>query len=101
MNSGGMGEKWLCAAARSAGSRVGDRVSDMNVYAGMRAVTARVGCAAAHLHRMLYHTTTAQHADAHVTVPYPPWHVCDDEGAMRGRSSHTIVDGLLADVAFF
>jgi hypothetical protein len=84
----------VCAAARSAGSRVGDRVSDMNVYAGMRAVTARVGCAAAHLHRMLYHTTTAQHADAHVT--HTPHGMC----VTTRRSSHTIVDGLVADVAF-
>jgi hypothetical protein len=73
MNSGGLGEKWLCAAARSAGSRVGDRVSDMNVYAGMRAVTAR---AAAHLHRMLYHTITAQHADAHVSSSHIPPMAC-------------------------
>lgn len=37
MNSGGLGEKWLCVAELCAESRVGNRVSDKKV-AGMRAV---------------------------------------------------------------
>ena len=83
MNSGGMGEKWLCAAARSAGSRVGDRVSDMNVYAGMRdgaRSSAPASNAVPHNHRATCGCT------CHT---YPPWHVCV---TTRGRSSHTIVD---------
>jgi hypothetical protein len=93
MNSGGLGEKWLCAAARSAGSRVGDRVSDMNVYAGMRdgaRSSAPASNAVPHNHRATCGCTC-------VIITHTPHGMCV---MTTRRAIHTIVDGLVADVAF-